>query len=338
MAERSVVTGIVVVGRNEGERLIACLETLPGNVPIIYVDSGSSDGSPSTAKDMGFKVLELDPARPFSAARARNEGLGWLRAEHPAIEFVQMIDADCLVHPEWMHAAVTFLQANHQCAAAAGICREAYPERSVYNAICDLEWRFPAGEIDSCGGNAMFRVSAIAKAGGYDSDLIAGEEPDLCFRLRRSGWTIMGLSLPMVTHDAAMYRLTQWAKRTRRSGFAYAQLVGRYGRRSDRVWKRSLMTIVFWSAVLPIGAAVGCLSLAPYNPGLAAALVAMVVAAYPFQIWRIARRTDAPRLRAWAYAISLVLGKFLQFGGVIMYLYRAVTQSKQTIIEYKGAS
>ena len=35
----------VVIGRNEGARLIACLDSLQGQVRrVVYVDSGSTDG------------------------------------------------------------------------------------------------------------------------------------------------------------------------------------------------------------------------------------------------------------------------------------------------------
>jgi hypothetical protein len=38
--------GIVVIGRNEGDRLTRCLQSLQmENLPVIYVDSGSTDGS-----------------------------------------------------------------------------------------------------------------------------------------------------------------------------------------------------------------------------------------------------------------------------------------------------
>lgn len=53
--------GVVTIGRNEGERLVECLKSLqkllPPTVPVVYVDSGSTDGSPETARKFGYTVL-----------------------------------------------------------------------------------------------------------------------------------------------------------------------------------------------------------------------------------------------------------------------------------------
>lgn len=65
----------VAIGRNEGARLVACLESMVGRVdPIIYVDSGSTDNSVAEARARGAEVVELDMSIPFTAARARNAG------------------------------------------------------------------------------------------------------------------------------------------------------------------------------------------------------------------------------------------------------------------------
>jgi len=68
--------GIVVIGRNEGERLRACFDALPGDAScVVYVDSGSTDGSVELARARGIHVVELDMSVPFTAARSRNEGI-----------------------------------------------------------------------------------------------------------------------------------------------------------------------------------------------------------------------------------------------------------------------
>src|SRR6476660_6372785 len=100
--------GVVVIGRNEGDRLAACLESLRIlDLPLVYVDSGSVDGSAALARSTAHvtAVVELDPARPFSAARARNEGFAALRAARPAIEFVQFLDGDCTLADGWVEVA-----------------------------------------------------------------------------------------------------------------------------------------------------------------------------------------------------------------------------------------
>ncbi|RYI23340.1 MAG: glycosyltransferase, partial [Acetobacteraceae bacterium] len=214
--------GAVIIGRNEGARLIACLASFPIWVrPLVYVDSGSTDGSAEAARAAGADVVALDMALPFTAARARNEGFARLR-ELGTPELVQFVDGDCKVQQGWVEAAVEFLDARPKVGVVCGRRREIRPELSVFNRLCDGEWDTPVGEAKACGGDALMRVKAVAEVGGYDAGLIAGEEPELCVRLRRAGWTVWRIDREMTLHDAAMTRMSQWWKRTRRGGHAFA--------------------------------------------------------------------------------------------------------------------
>ena len=75
--------GIVVIGRNEGGRLIRCLTSLKENKQLVYVDSGSTDSSVIEARRRGAEVVELNMEIPFTAARARNEGFELVRKLYP---------------------------------------------------------------------------------------------------------------------------------------------------------------------------------------------------------------------------------------------------------------
>src|SRR5947209_19431049 len=98
--------GVVAVGRNEGERLRRCLASLQGqSAALVYVDSGSTDGSVAVARSFGASVVELDTSVPFTAARARNAGFDRLMAEHPDLAYVQFVDGDCEVDPDWVGRA-----------------------------------------------------------------------------------------------------------------------------------------------------------------------------------------------------------------------------------------
>src|SRR5204862_8238251 len=123
---------VVVIGRNEGERQMACLQALRAQPrPVIYVDSGSSDGSLERARPLCDAVLPLDPAKPFSAARARNEGTALLRQRHPGLRQVQFIDGDCLMQSGWLDAAEAALDADPKLAVVIGHMQEMQPEASV---------------------------------------------------------------------------------------------------------------------------------------------------------------------------------------------------------------
>jgi glycosyltransferase involved in cell wall biosynthesis len=78
--------GVVVIGRNEGERLVRCLQSLAQfGAPLVYVDSNSTDGSSEQAQRLGAHAVQLDLTQSFTAARARNLGVRTqARAEPPA--------------------------------------------------------------------------------------------------------------------------------------------------------------------------------------------------------------------------------------------------------------
>jgi glycosyltransferase involved in cell wall biosynthesis len=216
---------------------------------VVYVDSASSDRSVAVASELGAEVVELDSAMPFTAARARNAGFDRLSQLNPNLEFVQFIDGDCELQPGWIDVAVQFLENHDETAIVCGRRRERYPLRTLYNRLCDMEWNTPIGPTAACGGDSLVRVSALKAAGGFDSSLIAGEEPDLCFRMRMNGWNIERLGAEMTLHDADMTRLGQWWQRNVRSGYATAEAYHRRGRQDPEL-SRKVLSNIFW--VLPL--------------------------------------------------------------------------------------
>ena len=138
--------GIVTIGRNEGERLRRCLNSLVGHgLPVVYVDSNSTDGSVELARSMGVEVVELDLSLPFTAARARNAGFARLEQLTPGIGFVQFVDGDCEVVPGWLDRACAVLKERPDVAVVFGRRRERFPDQSIYNCLADIEWDTPVG-------------------------------------------------------------------------------------------------------------------------------------------------------------------------------------------------
>ena len=315
--------GVVAIGRNEGERLRRCLSSvLPVVQATVYVDSGSNDGSNRMAAEMGAEVIDLDLSRPFTAARARNEGLHWLMLRHPDIDFVQFVDGDCEIVPGWLAAASEFLEKHPSHAVVCGRRRERYPERSVYNRLCDEEWNTPIGDAMSCGGDAMMRVTALQAVGGYRDSMIAGEEPELCVRLRQQGWLIRRLDHEMTLHDAAITRFSQWWKRTVRSGHAFAAGAWLHGAPPERHWVWETRRSWFWGILLPLSIAIAMIGLGPW-----AALLAL---AYPLQWLRLFWRNGSARSSTF-----LVIGKFPEALGALKFHIARLRGVAGTIIEYK---
>lgn len=315
----------VVIGRNEGARLIAALSSLQDQVRrIVYVDSGSTDDSIGHAKAQGARVVSLDPDTPFTAARARNAGLQVLAEDPP--DFVQLIDGDCILQPGWVEAAARFLHADSGAAVVCGRRREQQPEVSVYNRLCDREWNTPIGPAKACGGDALMRFSAVRDVGGYRDDLIAGEEPDLCVRLRAAGWGVHRIDQDMTLHDAAITRLGQWARRSRRAGHAFAEGVFLHGAPPERHWVRETRRALIWGAFLPVA----ILVLALVHPAfLALGLI------YPLQVLRLALRDRAAGHLTLENAFFNVLGKFPEALGVLDFHLSRLRRRKIGLIEYK---
>lgn len=319
--------GVVAIGRNEGERLRRSLDALPAGVRhVVYVDSASTDDSVEQARRRGIEVLELDLSIPFTAARARNAGLGRLLERWPDLRFVQFVDGDCVLDPSWLDAALTEMEASPGLAMVCGRRRELHPDASVYNALCDMEWNTPVGDAESCGGDVLARVPALMEVGGYDGRVFAGEEPELCARLRARGWGIRRIDREMTRHDAAMTRFVQWWRRSRRSGQGFAQV----GAIHPDLFRRERRSSVFWSLALPAAS----FALAPFTAGLGLALLL----GYPVLWLRIlqGRRARGDALRdAAIYASFCVLGKFPTALGIAGYWWGRLRGHGSRLIEYK---
>lgn len=324
---------MVIIGRNEGDRLKRCLRSAVGQGGrIVYVDSGSIDGSVAAAKEAGADVVELDPSTPFTAGRARNAGFDRLGELTGDVALVQFVDGDCELIPGWLDAGARALEERSGAAVVAGQCRERYRETSIYNRLCDLEWQVPAGETDSCGGIMMVRARAFLEVGGFNPSLIAGEEPELCLRLRQRGWQIHRLDADMAWHDAAMTRFGQWWKRMVRSGHAYAEGYAMHGRGPQRYGARESRSIWFWGLALPLLA----LGLAWWARGWSL----LLLLGYLALAWRISRHQRRSRQvsssEARLYAMFGVLGKFPQLVGQLRYWAGRMLGRRSPLIEYKG--
>ncbi|HWD32947.1 MAG TPA: glycosyltransferase family 2 protein [Pseudomonas sp.] len=320
--------GVVVIGRNEGQRLERCLASLEGSADkVVYVDSGSVDGSVQMARQRGVEVLALDMTRPFTAARARNEGFARLQRLLPSMRHVQFVDGDCEVTAGWLPKAQAFLYAHPAVAVVCGRRRERFPQRSVYNLLCDLEWDTPIGEAKACGGDALMRADAFAAVSGYRASLIAGEEPELCVRLRAAGWKIWRLPEEMTLHDAAMTRFGQWWQRSLRAGYAFAEGAYLHGAAPERHWLRESRRAWLWGLGLPLVIALACALLGSW--GL------LLLSAYPLQAVRLARRGGRSVRENWLQAVFLVLGKFPEMLGQVRFLLNRFGAGKTVLIEYK---
>ncbi len=329
MQDETEAFGVVIIGRNEGARLIACLNSIAkAGRRIVYVDSGSKDASQAAAKEFGAEFVALDMSAPFTAARARNAGFAKL-IEGGAPEFVQFVDGDCEIVEGWLETAAASLRGHPKTAVVCGRRREKFPERTIYNRLVDREWETPVGETKACGGDAMMRASAFEAVGGFREELIAGEEPELCVRLRAAGWKIRRLAAEMTRHDIDIAALGQWLKRARRAGHAFAEVSCLHRGEAEQIWLRETRRALLWTG----------LGAASMVAGLFwGRLFLLVLLAFPVQIARIALKDEPTKRESWVYATLIMLQKPWEAAGAVQYWLGRALKRSSTVIEYKDAS
>jgi glycosyltransferase involved in cell wall biosynthesis len=327
--------GVVAIGRNEGERLLKCFDSLsaylPENTPIAYVDSGSTDGSCEAAKERGIHVIDLDMTVPFTAARARNAGWHFLVENHPDLKYIQFLDGDCQIVDSWISKALDFLETKSDYAIACGRRCEIYPNASPYNLLADMEWNTPVGDADACGGDALIRIEALKDVDGYNPKLICGEEPEMCIRLKRKNWKIYRMEADMTNHDAAMTKFSQFWKRAVRAGWSVGEGFALYGKEPEQYMKRENFSGWLWGLIIPAIAII----FAPISEGFS--LLLFLGHGYLFyRIYRYRVNYGDSKSNSSLYAKYCVISKFPQLWGQIKYLRNRMTGKAATLIEYKN--
>jgi GT2 family glycosyltransferase len=206
-----------------------------------------------------------------------------------------------------------------------------YPEASVFNRLCDLEWQQPAGEVRTAGGRFMARARVFQEVGGFHPDVIAGEDDEFCIRVRRQGWKILMFEAPMASHDAAISSFRQWWRRNRRAGHAYAQVAALHGGGDERYFVRDRRRILIWGLILPLAA----LALAPFTHYISLPVLLCLYALQFAHIVRGCRKRGWSSRDARAYAFFTVISRIPALQGLLEYYWRRMWRRPMTIIEYK---
>jgi hypothetical protein len=288
------------------------------------VDSNSTDHSCAVAAALGARVLSLTIDKPTAAA-GRN--VGWRASKHGLVHF---IDGDTILEPGWLSKAVAAIQ-DPNVACAFGRRSETAPYSTVYNFWAHYDWYVRPGPADSCAGDALFRREVLEAAGGYDGTLIAGEEPDLCYRIRSElGKLILSLDEPMTRHDMNMTRFGQYWRRCVRTGHAYAENARRHPHATKwrvAVWRNTIYTV----------AAMACLasSLWSWSPWPLLFLAVFLTFAVTRNALRFRQQIQSMP-GALLYSAHHYLSKLPIFCGQVLFWMRAMTgRRSRGLIEYR---
>lgn len=231
---------VVVIGRNEGERLRRCLQSVEqmrkpeGGFECVYVDTASEDGSAELAEAMGIAAVRVFPENP-SAAYARNAGWRAVSAE-----FVLFLDGDSQIEGDFVVRALERFE-DPKVAIVWGRLREAYPAVSIYNRLMDVQWiclrTLPEGPSFYGTGIGLVRRSALEAVNGFDNKMINGQNTEMGRRMQAIGYVILHVGVPMVRHDAEMLRLAHYWRRFFREGYSYARLLEVFRARKEPLFR-----------------------------------------------------------------------------------------------------
>jgi GT2 family glycosyltransferase len=193
----------VVVCSHNGSRTIRdCCEGLVNleypDFEVIVVNDGSSDGTAAVASEYGFRVISTEN-RGLSSAR--NTGLAAATGE-----IVAYIDDDAYPDPHWLtYLAATFASSNHVGVGGPNVtppgdgtiaaCVANAPGNPTHVLLTDEV----AEHLPGC--NMAFRKTALEAIGGFDPQFrAAGDDVDVCWRLRDSGCSLGFSPAAMVWH------------------------------------------------------------------------------------------------------------------------------------------
>lgn len=320
---------IAITGRNECPHLPIVLKSwLTDGFPVIFFDSGSTDGTTAVVREAGVPVIALQP--PFSTPRARRAAVEYVHQQHPDVCYILIMDGDCALTAGWAANALDFIEQHPEVAAVNGHRTEADPHATSFNRIMNIEWDFPRGYVDTVLCDALYRMSAIRAVGNFDGSMIAGDEPELGHRLRLGGWQIYASPEHMSTHYGHLTSLRQWWTRNLRSGYVYIHIATLHANSSRRLWLREVLSNFLWGGLLPLAILLLLIPSRGKSLLLGLAYGVLLLRVY----WRTRQRGyDAQD--ASLYALSVIAGKAPMLLGQLRYFLKPVISVVGTGMDYK---
>jgi hypothetical protein len=200
--------------------------------------------------------------------------------------------------------------------------------------VLDLDWVYAPGETLFFGGDVLVRRAALESVGGFDEKLIAGEEPEMCRRMRNQGWRIQHIDFPMTLHDLAITRFSQYWRRATRAGYAFASVSARFRATSDPFWssdaRRNRIRGAFWllSPLLAIAISIWLLSPLPF------ALWLLLLLAVTLRSAWLSRWKSDDRKSLILYGLLSHLQQIPIFFGQLQFLMNR----DQKLMEYKDVA
>jgi glycosyltransferase involved in cell wall biosynthesis len=247
---------VAIKALNEADKIAAALESAlravaPFGGRVVLADSGSSDDTLRIASAYPVTIVQLaDPAQKCCGAGAQ---LAFQAVETP---FFYLMDGDMVLRPDFLPAAMAWLDAHPDCAGVGGGVVELRldnAEFQIRNAAMAREEHRRSGFVDRLDGGGLYRTDAVVALGYFaNRNLRSYEEFDLAARLQAQGWRLARIDLAAVEHTGhggGGYRLMLYRLSSGQMGGAGAVLRAALGTRRLGFVLRHLKQL-WWLAVI----------------------------------------------------------------------------------------
>jgi glycosyltransferase involved in cell wall biosynthesis len=315
--------GVVIIGVNAQKFIPGCIESVlnsdyPENqMEIVYVDGGSSDQSIEIASNYPkIKILKLNSSHP-TPGKGRNAG--WKLLDAP---YIQFLDADTMIDRDWFKNGLPHLLRT-DIAAVCGHRRERYPDKNCFHMIGNMEWKYETGSCRYFGGDVLIKRNILVDTEGFDEALVAGEDPELSYRIRQKKLHILRIDHPMTLHDLNMVSFNQYLRRAYRSGYGYAEIAVRHCRENEKLWTRETIRVVC-KAFAPLSIFIAGIATGNPATGVMASLLILLLPL--LKISKFKTQFSQTWGKSFLYSIHICLVVFPQFAGVMRYLLGVWTQ------------
>lgn len=227
---------IVLVCWNNKNYLEPCLRSLyEGNLhsrfDVVVADNGSTDGSQDMLQEKFPQVQIIQNDRNLGLGKASNQGIEATRGR-----YILLLNNDTLVNGPSLDAMVDFLDREPAAGAVGGkllhpdgsvqACYNNFPtlheEFLIATRLGELLWKGYPGNISDNQvrsinwlGSAclMLRREALKKVGVLDEGyFIYGDEADLQYRLKKTGWQVYYLPYATTIHFGGR-SMDRWRRR-----------------------------------------------------------------------------------------------------------------------------
>lgn len=213
---------VVVIARNEARNVGRCVRSaLAAVVPfpgteIILVDSASTDGTIDIARQFPISIIQLQPHWPLTPGAGR-----YLGTRATSGEYVLFLDGDTELYSGWLPEALDFLRRHPEAGGVGGTGDEFYINEhgQLTGEVLHRYQVQQVTEVKTLGGDGLYRRLALDKVGTFHPYLALYEEAELALRLRRAGYTLWRLPLPMAKHFSLPRGTFREAVRRFRVGF-----------------------------------------------------------------------------------------------------------------------